>query len=239
MEQFNFKNGMEEAPKIINASESHMALLFLVDTSGSMGAQIIDKETGNTLQPIKELNEALNRFKVGVCKDTQTKEILDVAIVEFNEKYNVVQEFTPIEFMKPVELVASGRTFMSEALDVAINMVNERSRLYANSGSVPYKPWIILISDGAPFDSVDELAEKINAMVERDKLAFWALSIPGANNEVLHKLAGKRVLNLKGYDFDGFLDWTNKSMRAVSTSAPGEKPKGQELPSTVTIDDLM
>ena len=41
------------------------------------------------------------------------------------------------------------------------------------------------------------------------------------------------------YDFKGFFDWVNKSMRAVSTSSPGEKPKGQELPSTITIDDLM
>lgn len=239
MEQFTFGNELEEAPKIVNASEPHMALLFLVDTSGSMGAQMQDSESGEVVVPIVELNDALNRFKAGVCKDSQTKDILDVAIVEFNEKYNIVQEFTPIEFMKPVELRASGRTFMSEALDVSINMVNERSRFYRRAGTEPYKPWIVLISDGAPFDSVDELALKINDMVSQEKLAFWSLSIPGADNDVLHKLSGKRVLNLKGYDFVGFLDWAHKSMRAVSASVPGEKPKGQELPSNVTIDDLM
>ena len=36
-----------------------------------------------------------------------------------------------------------------------------------------------------------------------------------------------------------FLDWAHKSMRAVSASVPGEKVKGQELPPSVTIDDLM
>lgn len=239
MEQFTFGNDFEDAPQIVNASEPHMALLFLVDTSGSMGAQMQDGETGDVVVPIVELNDALNRFKAGVCKDSQTKDILDVAIVEFNETYKVVQEFTPVEYLKPVELIASGRTYMKEALEVSINMVNERSRFYRRAGTEPYKPWIVLISDGAPFDSIDEMAAKINDMVSQEKLAFWSLSIPGADKEVLHKLSGKRVLNLKDYDFEGFLDWAHKSMRAVSASAPGEKVKGQELPPSVTIDDLM
>lgn len=237
MEQFSFGNNFfEEAPQIVNASEHHMALLFLVDTSGSMGAQI----PGTNSTPITELNRALNRFKAEVCKDEHTKDILDVAIVEFNEDYKVIQEFSPIEYMKPVELIAEGRTFMNGALEVAINMVTDRSRFYRRSGAEPYKPWIVLISDGAPMDaSIDEMARRVNELVEEQKLAFWSLAVEGADMEVLHQLSGKRVLKLAGYDFSGFLDWANKSMRAVSQSSPGEKVKGQELPSTVTIDDLM
>jgi len=235
MDQFTFG----DVPQIVNASESHMALLFLVDTSGSMGILIYDEETGEHHIPIDELNSALNRFKEGVCKDPQTRDILDIAIVEFNNNYRVVQEFTPIEYMPNVNLEAGGSTYMSDALDTAISMVEERSRFYRRMGTEPYKPWIVLISDGQPFDSVDDMAAKINTLVAAEKLAFWSLSVPGAENEVLHKLSGRRVLNLKGYDFVGFLDWTHKSMRAVSQSAPGEKVKGQALPATITIDDLM
>ncbi len=233
MEQMSFFN--EDAPAIVNASEHHMALLFLIDVSGSMGAPI--PGTGST--PIQELTDALNRFKTEVCYDEHTKDILDVAIVTFNNKYEVLQDFSPIEYMKPVELIARGQTYMSEALDVAINMVTERSRFYRASGAEPYKPWIVLISDGAPFDSVDDMANKISDLVEQEKLAFWSLAVQGADLDVLHKLAGRRVLKLQGYDFAGFLDWANKSMRAVSQSSPGEKVKGQQLPSTVSIDDLM
>lgn len=233
MEQYSFFNG--DVPQIVNASEHHMALLFLLDTSGSMGAAI----PGQNTTPIAELTDALNRFKIEVCKDEHTKDILDVAIVEFNNTYKVIQEFSPIEYMKPVELNAYGQTYMTEALEVAVNMVTERSRFYRRSGAEPYKPWIILISDGAPFDDIRGVAQKINDLAAEEKLAFWSLAVPGANNEVLHMLSGKRVLNLAGYDFKGFLDWANKSMRAVSQSSPGEKVKGQALPDTVTIDDLM
>ena len=233
MEQFNFFN--ETAPAIVNASEHHMALLFLVDTSGSMGARI----PGTNSSPINELNNALNRFKAEVCKDEHTKDILDVAIISFNGEYKIIQEFSPIEYMKPVELVAEGVTYMSGALETAVNMVTERSRFYRRSGAEPYKPWVVLISDGEPMDSIDEMVTKINNMVEEEKLAFWSLAVEGANTEVLHRLSGRRVLKLSGYDFSGFLDWANKSMRAVSQSSPGEKVKGQELPPSVTIDDLM
>ena len=218
----------EDAPIIVNANEPHMALLFLLDTSGSMAGM-----------PIEELNAGINRFKKQVCEDEKTKSVLDVAIIEFNSNWKVVQDFVPVEYMKEVNLEAGGSTYLQKPLEKAIEMVDERSRFYRRSGSEPYKPWIVLISDGEPFDNPEELASTINEMVSKEKLAFWSLAVPGANTELLHKLSGKRVLNLEEYDFKGFFDWVNKSMRAVSTSSPGEKPKGQELPSTVTIDDLM
>ena len=224
MEQFDFN----DAPRIVNSNEPHMALLFLLDTSGSM-----------TGKPIEELNKGINRFKEQVCEDEKTKAILDVAIIEFNDSYRLVQEFVPVEYMPKVELTARGSTYMQEALEKAIEMVDERSRFYRRSGTEPYKPWIVLISDGQPFDDPELLVSKIDAMVSKEKLAFWSLAVPGANKELLHQLSGNRVLNLQDNDFRGFFDWVNKSMRAVSTSSPGEKPKGQELPSTVTIDDLM
>lgn len=242
MAQIDFGNGNPvdtDVPPIVNTNEPHMACLFLVDTSGSMAAEMRDEQNDRRVVPIDELNSALRRFKDEVCKDDRTKDILDIAVVKFDTETTVVQEFTPIEYMEHHDLVANGGTNMAPAVEKAIEMVEERSHFYRRMGTEPYKPWIVLISDGEPWDSIDAVAQKVNRMSEQGKLALWALSIPGANNEILHKLAGRRVLNLVGYDFGGFFDWVNKSMRAVSQSAPGDKVKGQELPPTVTIDDLM
>jgi uncharacterized protein YegL len=224
MTQINFG----DSPQIVNPSDPHMALLFLVDTSASMKGK-----------PIDELNEGMNRFKEQVCADSKTRDILDIAIIRFSTDWEVIQDFTPIETMQHVDFVADGSTYMADALSRAIQMVDDRSRFYRRTGTEPYKPWIILISDGKPFDDVDAMANAINDRVEYGKLAFWSLAVEGADTEVLHKLSGKRVLKLADYDFTGFFDWVNKSMRAVSVSSPGEKAKGQALPSTVTIDELM
>ena len=235
MPQMNFTNFMnEEAPPIVNSSEPHMACLFLLDTSGSMGCELDDG-----IVPIDALNDAINRFKSEVCADDKTADILDVAIVEFNNSVNVLQDFSPVEYMQKVDLVAHGGTYMVPAIETAIDMISERSKFYRRMGTEPYKPWIILISDGAPMDNISKVSERVNSLVQSNKLAFWSLSLPGADNSILHQLSGRRVLNLVGYDFTGFFDWVNKSMRAVSESAPGEKVKGQELPPSMNIDDLM
>ena len=223
------KSFVNEAPKIVNANDSHMAGLFLLDTSGSMEGE-----------PINELVSAINRFKMEVCEDKTTRDVLDIAIVEFNSTVRVVQEFVPIEYMEPVSLNASGGTDMNDGLKTAIDMVVERGRFYRRSGTQPYCPWIVMITDGYPSNSIDNVAEEILSLDNQDKLRLWSLAVKGADTKLLNKLGhGKRVLELEGYDFSKFFDWVNKSMRSISESSPGEKARGQELPDNVNkvIDD--
>jgi len=221
VEQRNFN---DDVPQIINANEHHMACLLLLDTSGSMDGD-----------PINQLNAALNKFKIDVCQDKTTRDVLDIAIVEFNSAPNVVQEFVPIEYMKPVNLSAGGSTNMEPAISIAIDMVNVRSRFYRHSGTEPYKPWIIMISDGFG-GNVDNIAQIIHEMESKDKLKFFSLGVEGYDPKVLHQLSGDKVMKLAGYDFTSFFNWVNKSMRSVSVSSPGEKPKGVPLPENVDKD---
>ena len=223
LEQVSFS----EIPSIINPSEHHMALVFLLDTSGSMGGA-----------PIAALNEGLNRFKAEVCQNAQTRDILDVAIIDFNSTYRIAQEFVPVEYMDEVCLTASGTTKMSPAIRAALEMVNERSRFYRRSGTEPYKPWIILISDGAPDadDDITVVAKEISEMESAGKVSFRSLGVQGYDPKTLHTLCDGKVLKLDGIDFSSFFDWVNKSMRSVSQSSPGEKPKTERLTGNVVID---
>ena len=222
LEQRNFN---EEPPAIINANEPHMALVFLLDTSASMGGA-----------PIRNLNDGLNRFKLEVSENKQTRDILEVAIVEFNSNYQVVQEFVPVEYMDTVNLIATGGTTMSPAIRKALEMVNERSRFYRRSGSEPYKPWVILISDGAPGDDITDVAQEIKAMEENGKVSFRSLGVEGYDPKTLHQLSGPKVMKLEGTDFSSFFKWINKSMRSVSQSSPGEKAKAVDLEGNVVVD---
>jgi len=223
LEQMSFS----EIPAIINPSEHHMALVFLLDTSGSMGGA-----------PINALNEGLNRFRAEVCQSSQTRDILDVAIIDFNSSYRIAQDFVPVEYMDEVNLSATGTTKMSPAIREALEMVNERSRFYRRSGTEPYKPWIILISDGAPDadDDITIVAQEIREMEAAGKVSFRSLGVQGYDAKTLHTLCDGKVMKLEGTDFTSFFDWVNKSMRSVSQSSPGEKPKTERLTGNVVID---
>jgi len=209
-----------ESPTIINASEPHMALVFLLDTSYSMKGE-----------PIRALNEGLNRFKREVCENSQTKSILDIAIIEFNSSHRVVQDFVPIEYMDEVNLAVDGSTNMVPAIRDALRMVDDRSRFYRTTGTEPYKPWVLLITDGEPDhdNDVDGAEKEIKAMEDAGKVSFRSLGVEGCNFKVLHQLCGKKVLELKGTNFTSFFDWVNKSMRSVSLSSPGDKPKAEPV----------
>ena len=209
-------------PTIINAAESHMALVFVLDVSSSMEGQ-----------PIDQLNLGLNRFKEEVCRDKLTRDILDVAIIQFHEEFSVVQDFVPIEYMETIRLKADGRTKYTEPIREALKMVDERSRFYRRSGSEPFKPWILLVTDGAPMDDITDVANEVKAMQDADKVRLIALGVGDFDPEPL-KLLTDVIFQLDGMDFSSYFNWVNKSMRAISTSTPGEKPLAPSLEGDIS-----
>ena len=114
-------------------------------------------------------------------------------------------------------------------------MVDERSRFYRYSGSEPYKPWIILVTDGEPLDNIDAVAQEVHAAQAEGKVRFIALGCGNYNSAALKKLTDV-VFRLEGTDFSSFFNWVAKSMRAVSTTAPGEKPPLPPLEGNVFRD---
>ena len=224
MKQKRFDVLPSSAPNIINASESHMALVFILDASYSMDGA-----------PINSLNAGVNRFKAEVCADKQTRDILDVAIIKFNDHYEVVQDFVPIEYMEYIQLEAGGATKYSEPIREALRMVDERSRFYRRSGSEPYKPWAILVTDGEPLDNINAVAQEIQSMQDEGRVRFLALGVGNFNNAALKKLTDV-VFHIDNTDFTSFFDWVAKSMRSVSTTAPGEKPPLPPLEGNVYRD---
>ena len=165
-----------EVPTIINASESHMALVLVLDVSYSMDGT-----------PIDQLNAGLNRFKAELCQDKQTRDILDVAVIQFNDSCSVVQDFVPIEYMDHIHLVADGGTKFSEPIRLALRMVDERSRFYRRSGTEPYKPWIILVTDGEPLDNINAVAQEVQAAQNAGTVRFIALGVGDYNSVPLKK----------------------------------------------------
>jgi uncharacterized protein YegL len=214
-----------DEPAIVAANEPHMALVFVLDCSSSMMGT-----------PIDNLNKGFNRFLTEVCKNPRTKEILDVAVVGFNHNISFVKDFAPVEYVEEIKLVATGGTTMTPPIKEALKMVDERSRFYCRTSTEPYMPWILLISDGAPSDDISVIAQEIKAMEDAEKVKFISLGVEGYNPKVLHDLSGPKVLKLEGHDFTDFFDWVNKSMRAVSATAPGENPESVDTTGNVVVD---
>ena len=215
-------------PKCAAQNEPHLACVLLLDTSGSMQGT-----------PIESLNQALQEFKDKVSLDKMAQKRVDIAIVEFNDTVNVVQEFTPILEMTPVRLVADGGTSMGAGINKAIDMVKDRNHFYAEMGTPCFKPWIFMITDGAATDDIERARQRIQeeeSKGKHGKLKFFALGVAGYDKNTLFTLT-KRVLELRDTDFSGIFNWMSDSMVAISVSQVGLEPSLPLLPINVRKAD--
>ena len=208
---------------IMRINERHFAVTFLLDTSGSMGGE-----------PIQRLNDGLNGLVRSLQSDDNA-DIIDIAVITFGGSVNVTMPHTPISRIEAdFNLSASGLTPMGEGLLKAAEITNERRRLYNANGVMTFKPWIFMITDGEPTDSIESAKQELMKLQDNDKLKLWILGIPDYDKEPLKGLTKDGlILELRDFDLKTALNWVNKSMANVSHSAPGEMPKMAPLESNM------
>lgn len=193
------------------------ACVLLLDTSASMNTQV-----GGTT-PIAELNEGLKTFRDELSKDELAQKRVEVAIVEFNSKVNVVQDFIQAQDFYPPTLKAEGSTAMGKGIEKATEMIETRKHTYKNNGVTYYRPWIFMITDGQPTDTTDEAIRLIAKGEESKSFAFFAVGVQNANMEKLAQISVRSPLKLEKLNFSELFVWLSASMKVVSQSNPGEQ----------------
>ncbi|MCL1883393.1 MAG: zinc-ribbon domain-containing protein [Defluviitaleaceae bacterium] len=195
-----------------------MPLIFILDTSST------------AFPYISQLNASLNRFKGEACNDTQTSDVLDVAVVQFNNDFNVLQNFTSVGKMNPIRLISGGQANYDAPIREALQMAEAHSRSVNT-----YKPWIVFISCGEPSDNIVTISAEIKNAQNADRLRFIALGAGGYNSSALKQLTDI-VFKLDGADFSSFFNWINQCMGAIARSAPGTKPQLPSLQGNIYRD---
>lgn len=200
-------------PEFVENPENRCPVILLVDTSSSMAGQ-----------PIQSLNEGLAAFQEAVLKDEQAALRVDVAIVGFGP-VELVQDFVNIDQFEPPELTAMGLTPMGEAIDYALDLLESRKTTYRNNGIQYYRPWVFLITDGAPNPDSPwtKAAQRLHESEAQRKLSFFAVGVQGADMATLQKItpAERPPLMLNGLDFRSMFLWLSDSMVRVSSSTVG------------------
>ena len=190
--------------------EPRCPCILLLDTSGSMGGT-----------PISELNAGLVTYKDELAADAMASKRVEVAIVTFGP-VAVVQDFCTSDQFNPPKLEASGDTPMGEAILKAIEMVTARKQTYHSNGISYYRPWIFMITDGAPTDNWQAAASRIKEGETAKGFNFYAVGVHDANFEILKQISVKAPLKLDGLRFRDLFQWLSSSQKSVSRSKAGE-----------------
>ena len=200
--------------------EPRCPCVLLVDVSGSMQGQ-----------PIQQLNAGLQTFEQAIKEDALAASRVEVAIVSFGLDVKVEQDFVSASEFQAPALETAGLTPMGAAIQLSLDMVRRRKDTYKENGVAYYRPWVFLITDGAPTDDWQTAAQRVQREESKKSVAFFAVGVQGADMETLGSISQRHPVSLKGLHFREMFVWLSQSLTSVSHSqiddqVPLQSPAG-------------
>jgi uncharacterized protein YegL len=209
--------------------ERRCPVVLVLDTSASMRGEAI-----------RQLNAGLQQLARDLQRDPLASLRVELAVVSFGGTVSTVDvregrghniaadpalAFVTVDAFKPPTLRASGDTPMGTAVQQGLDLLRGRKSLFKEGGVPYFRPWLFLISDGAPTDpdwiraaEAARLEESVNGVsvfpigVERADLATLAL--------FSSQRAPALLSNIQA--FQRLFQWLSESLAAVANSRPGE-----------------
>jgi uncharacterized protein YegL len=210
--------------QLIDNSEQRTPLALVLDCSGSMAGA-----------PIEQLNRGLALLEQelkGDCVACKRVRLLVIKLGGNDEAVAAGDFVDAMDFRAPV-LEANGTTPTGAAMDLALTRIEEEKQRFKQAGVAYTRPWLFLLSDGAPTDEWQGAAQRACQAEKANKVAVFPIAVgEGADAGTLGQFTAKgtaAVKRLDGLKFRELFLWLSTSMKVVSQSRPG----GQvQLPTT-------
>ena len=175
-------------------------------------------------RPIQSLNEGLKSFESALKADEKARRAARIMLIRVGgfkgdpEEVSIRTPFQDVDsFVAPTE-VASGSTPLGEAVLLGLKKIEEEKGYLRSQGLSYHRPWLFVMSDGAPTDgSTWQLAcnEARNASAKK-KASVFTIAVNGADVSELQKLSDRSTAKMDSVKFGDFFVWLSRSISGAS-----------------------
>ena len=237
---------------LVDNPTPRVPICLCLDTSGSMlrvvrgethatGQEIVrDGETWQVvtggITALDDLNQAIRQFYQELNADENAKYAAEICIVTFGgDKPQLIIDFANLERQGEVSILqADGETPMGEAVNLALDCLEQRKKEYRAKGVDYFQPWLVLMTDGANNGAPAEFERAVSRtteLVNSQKLTLFPLAIASEDEQseqaaldTLKRFSPKRTpLKVGSAKFSQFFQWLSQSVARTSASIPSEK----------------
>ena len=210
--------------QIAHNPEPRCACVLVLDVSGSMEGDAI-----------KELNRGVQSLIEELSSDSLASRRVELSVVTFGNTVELLSDFKTPRQLRIDKLEAGGATPMAEAVVKAASVLEARKQEYRQEGLQYFRPWMFLITDGAPTDEGTPYWKQAIKIVhegeKKGQLLFFGVAVNDADRSTLDQLcpSSRPSQKLEGLRFREMFVWLTRSLRMVSQSSPGQQ---MQLPNT-------
>ncbi|MGN1411199.1 MAG: VWA domain-containing protein [Oscillospiraceae bacterium] len=224
-------------------NKPHVPVCILLDKSSSMGELVHNAVNlkGELIESTRadQLNLGLKRFINSLISDKVARVCVDLNFISFGTYPEEMLKYSYIRLgavlnaysfqdltIKP-ERTATG---LGRAVDCGLNSLIKRKQEMKDKHLNYYQPWLVLMTDGDPWNDDDALRLKmqkeVRNLVANRKLNFIPVAIgDGSSNNFAELRAftpDNSIITLQGTDFTKFFDWLSASL-SISSKDPSSK----------------
>ena len=180
--------GVYDQAEFASNPEARCSIVLMLDVSESMQGVKIDT-----------VNRALIKFRDIIKCDSVTALRADVAIITFDQEARVVQDFTNGADFEPPALSAHGGTSYSQAINMALDLIESRKQSYRDGGVAYYRSLAYFLTDGIPIhddpDHLDQTARRLTTVEDNRGVAFFSFIIGNEDGMPEFLIDGDKVVD--------------------------------------------
>ena len=212
-----------EQKDLINNPAPRLPLCICVDTSYTM---LINSR-------IKQVNEGIRKFISDIHNDYYAIDMVELCIISFGgDKARIEQEFKTVDYIHFNDMKANGRTPIGSAVMLALDAIEKRKENYDSHGITSYKPWIVIISDGAATDDFTMASSRLLALQRSNRVKVTCIGIGDEDNALAHFEINKKVSQLRDFQLNKVFSWLSKSMTLTSQQSNVESYEAPSFDAT-------